>query len=172
MRQKSSNKGFSLVELIIVIAIMLVLVGILAPQFVKYVHRARIAADMASAKELAEAIQAMLADGGSVDEAEPAGGYSNIWTIKGTYVNAGSVFIPAGSPIHGLDGISVMPVSKIDKDYLWGVYYNNEGEVFVGLAEGPTEGKRYGLYPEYVEGLVWAVNNKEELLKGIYNCFN
>ena len=36
-KQKSlTNKGFSLVELIIVIAIMAVLVGVLAPQFIKY----------------------------------------------------------------------------------------------------------------------------------------
>lgn len=35
------NKGFSLVELIIVIAIMAVLVGFLAPQFLKYVEKSR-----------------------------------------------------------------------------------------------------------------------------------
>ena len=44
MRLKSirkNNKGFSLVELIIVMAIMVVLVAVLAPQFTKYVNRAR-----------------------------------------------------------------------------------------------------------------------------------
>ena len=35
-KQKNlTNKGFSLVELIIVIAIMAVLVGVLAPQYIK-----------------------------------------------------------------------------------------------------------------------------------------
>ena len=34
-RTKRNNKGFSLVELIIVIAIMAILAGVLAPQFVK-----------------------------------------------------------------------------------------------------------------------------------------
>ncbi|MCR5522564.1 MAG: prepilin-type N-terminal cleavage/methylation domain-containing protein [Clostridia bacterium] len=36
-----SKKGFSLVELIIVMAIMVVLVAVIAPQFVKYVQKAR-----------------------------------------------------------------------------------------------------------------------------------
>ncbi len=44
MRIKS-NKGFSLVELIIVIAIMGVLVGSLAPQMMKYVEKARLSSD-------------------------------------------------------------------------------------------------------------------------------
>ncbi len=40
-----SNKGFSLVELIIVIAIMAVLVGILAPQLLRYVEKSKVTAD-------------------------------------------------------------------------------------------------------------------------------
>ena len=40
--QKSlTNKGFSLVELIIVVAIMAVLVGVLAPQYLRYVEKTR-----------------------------------------------------------------------------------------------------------------------------------
>lgn len=44
--KKTNNKGFSLVELIVVIAIMAVLVGVLAPQFTKYVERSRKATDV------------------------------------------------------------------------------------------------------------------------------
>lgn len=44
--KKMNNKGFSLVELIIVIAIMAILVGVLAPQYLKYVEKSRRSADM------------------------------------------------------------------------------------------------------------------------------
>jgi prepilin-type N-terminal cleavage/methylation domain-containing protein len=50
--KKTNNKGFSLVELIIVIAIMAILVGVLAPQYMKYVEKSRISAD----KDLADSV--------------------------------------------------------------------------------------------------------------------
>lgn len=43
--KKTNNKGFSLVELIIVIAIMAILVGVLAPQYLKYVEKSRVSSD-------------------------------------------------------------------------------------------------------------------------------
>lgn len=41
-----NNKGFSLVELIIVIAIMAILVGVMAPQLIKYIEKSNVSADM------------------------------------------------------------------------------------------------------------------------------
>ena len=40
-----NNKGFSLVELIIVIAIMAILVGVMAPQLIKYIEKTNVSAD-------------------------------------------------------------------------------------------------------------------------------
>ena len=56
-KQKSlTNKGFSLVELIIVIAIMAVLVGVLAPQYIKYLDKSKISADKQLADNLRQAM--------------------------------------------------------------------------------------------------------------------
>ena len=60
--KKTNNKGFSLVELIIVIAIMAVLVGILAPQFVKYVEDSRESTDIKNVQEMVTSIQVWAAD--------------------------------------------------------------------------------------------------------------
>lgn len=59
---KMNNKGFSLVELIVVIAIMAVLVGILAPQYLRYVEKARLQKDNSAIAEIANAIKIAMAD--------------------------------------------------------------------------------------------------------------
>ncbi len=60
--KKTNNKGFSLVELIIVIAIMAVLIGVLAPQFIKYVERSRESTDLQNIEEMKTAVEAYTAD--------------------------------------------------------------------------------------------------------------
>jgi len=59
---KKDNKGFSLVELIIVITIMAVLTAIMAPQFLKYVERSRVARDETNIEIVVRGIQTSLAD--------------------------------------------------------------------------------------------------------------
>ena len=56
------DEGFSLIELIIVVAIMAILLGVLAPQYVKYVEKARASADEDMADTFLTAGYMMCAD--------------------------------------------------------------------------------------------------------------
>ena len=60
--KKTNNKGFSLVELIIVVAIMAVLVGVLAPQYIKYLDKSKVGADKQLADNLKQAISTTILD--------------------------------------------------------------------------------------------------------------
>lgn len=60
--KKKNNKGFSLVELIVVIAIMAVLMVVLAPAMLRYVEKTRVQKDDSAASEVRNALELALAD--------------------------------------------------------------------------------------------------------------
>ena len=62
MMNRKNNKGFSLVELIVVVAIMAVLVGVLAPAYLRYVEKSRYQKDASAVAEAVEAIKVCAAE--------------------------------------------------------------------------------------------------------------
>ena len=62
MKKEMNNKGFSLVELIIVIAIMVILVAVLAPQYLRYVEKSRVSTDTQTMVEFINACQVAASD--------------------------------------------------------------------------------------------------------------
>lgn len=60
--KKKDNKGFTLVELVIVVAILAIFVGILAPQYTKYVEKSRKAADASNLENLVTVIKTAASD--------------------------------------------------------------------------------------------------------------
>ena len=60
--QKKDNKGFSLVELIVVVAIMAVLLGVLVPTLVRNVEKSKHQKDIQALSEIRGAIEKALAD--------------------------------------------------------------------------------------------------------------
>lgn len=89
--KKMNNKGFSMVELIIVIAIMAILAAALAPALIKYINKSRLSTDISTGTSLASAIQTALTNESAYDTCATIGTQGNpvalssvSWDTSGT----------------------------------------------------------------------------------------
>jgi len=57
------HKGFTLIEMVIVVAIIAILIAIAVPQVLKQINKSKIEADKANAKNIATAIQQWVSEG-------------------------------------------------------------------------------------------------------------
>ena len=94
---RKSNKGFTLVELIIVIAIIAILTVVAAPQYIKYVDKARWSKDQNNAASILTAVEAAAIDYNSDENPDNdiKGAADAALTV--TY-NASGINVPAGAP--------------------------------------------------------------------------
>lgn len=110
--KKTNNKGFSLVELIIVVAIMAVLVGVMAPQFVKYLERTKYTRDCSAIGTVLDACETMGLDPDSTWVAGSAGEITiTIGSSSTTY---------SGGASSELDGY--VPATNVELDSDWGPF--------------------------------------------------
>lgn len=80
--KKTSNKGFSMVELIIVIAIMAILAAALAPSLIKYINKSRMSTDVTTGTSIASsAASAMAVEAANDAVASYSGGQWNVNSI-------------------------------------------------------------------------------------------
>jgi type IV pilus assembly protein PilA len=135
---KKNNKGFSLVELIVVIAIMAVLVGVLAPQFMGYVTKSKKSTDVKNGQEIASAISVAIADesiavtSDTVEQVVASGTIGNILT---TY-----------------NLLATLPTVKTNSTYsYYATYDSSTGNVAIycgsGLVATSTDLADYMVYP-------------------------
>ncbi|MDE6516413.1 MAG: prepilin-type N-terminal cleavage/methylation domain-containing protein [Acetatifactor sp.] len=127
-KKRIDNNGFSLVELIIVIAIMVVLVGVLAPQYLKYVERGRESADLSNIDIMVSAVEIYNADPNN----QPVSG-----TITAT--NGAVVVADAIKPALQDAGITTSPANmKSTKYATWTITFSSTSVQVSGNADLPA----------------------------------
>lgn len=145
--KRRNNKGFSLVELIIVIAIMAILAGILAPQFIKYINKSRVSTDIQNAQQMATALSAEFAD------TERKTAVAEQTVTDGTAKWDGSA--ADSSARKQKDVLGGVPKSKVDSNASFSYEIDENGVVKVYVTPSGEGATKTELYPSQPSTGAW-----------------
>ena len=124
----NKNKGFSLVELIVVVAIMAVLVGILAPAYLSYVEKTRRGTDENMAEEIRHTVEISAADICVYDELK---GGLNVTLGNGDSItdiaNGKNAFLEAITDTYGSKTFAIKSKKYANKGYTITVQQSSNG---------------------------------------------
>ncbi len=136
MKNRKNNKGFSLVELIVVVAIMAVLVGVLAPAYLKYVENSRITKDESALEEVRHAVEIAVADEDIYDDVTFDADDTKCSTVTITVGDDGAAAVASGvdslqTEVQSLVGATIQLNSKqySVKDTVYTVYLNGQTDI-------------------------------------------
>ena len=111
---KENNKGFSLVELIVVIAIMVVLIAVLGSTILGYVDKSKYSKDISALDSVNTAVKTFVADPNSTYE----DGYYTLADLVDEDVDKGNVIKPILAEVFTEAG-NFNNASKAFKDLTW-----------------------------------------------------
>lgn len=160
MREKrdTKNAGFSLVEFMVVVAIMAILAGLVGPALVTYVRKSRRVVDVDTADEVRKAFERKIISydpGSSVHEIGWEYTTAVAWN-KNTTIDNGD---PKTILDYVFQDVSTVPISKTNKDWFWVVDYNPNTCEVKKISLTPSLGGKnnpsYQLYPDpkdFLEG--------------------
>lgn len=120
MNKKTYNKGFSLVELIIVIAIMAILSAAIAPALIRYINKARKADDIAAADSIGTTLNAAIqSDDDMYDYISDCSGHNNLsptWRDGRDYRVIAYMNVPNKNAHLPVKQMHLCPIAKYDFD--------------------------------------------------------
>ncbi len=139
-----TNAGFSLIELIIVIAIVAVLVAVLAPNMLKYVERTKRTTDIYTARQIADILERIVTiDNPEIDDSNPSDTTEVIWDRTVALQDSPTTVIDKTFVEFG-----TVPRSRAFPDYFWTMEYNNKTGEVVSIYIGANSGdKTHQLFP-------------------------
>ncbi len=120
MKTKRRNHGFSMVEIIIVIAIMAILAAALAPQLIKYVRKSRRSTDIQSGDEIQSSFARAYITLAKEDTYDPSSDSGDVY-IRHDHTVPNP---PQTLADYAFLELGLIPASKTNSNYYWHIEYD------------------------------------------------